>query len=99
MDPAFGAVDTLPGVPADRAQRRLEAHRVGGTGLAHPRVARCNHRLAVLPAFHHRSTHTGVVCPGEAGRDALPLIRTVESRLDAGLAQLPGAGRAGAYTD
>src|SRR6185436_12985199 len=49
-----------------------------------------HNRAALLPAFHHRPTDSGLVRAGTApgGRDCVPPLRALESRLHARAAEL-----------
>src|SRR5258708_5839959 len=95
-DSAWGAAGREHADAAGHPQSGLEAHWRRRPYAANLRPAWRNHRAALLPAFHHRSSGPGLVRQraAQAGHDALPAVRALEPGLHAGAVELSGAGGA-----
>ena len=78
----------------DPSRRELEAGRRSRSQLAHPRAPRGERRSPLLPARDHGPAGTGVVRASQGRRDALPVVRALEPRLDARPGELSVPGRA-----
>ena len=91
---APGSVGGLVGLPADYAQRELEAHGERSPRMANPGLAGHDDRSAVFRPLVDDAAGAKLVQPRGSGPLALSAVRIVERRFAVGPVELPVCGRA-----